>query len=117
MKRVAMMLLAGLLCAAPAAGSDLEWQKEVDHLLSYIEQSGCSFDRNGKVYDSAQAREHISKKYDYVKKRINSTEQFITYAATKSSITGKTYQVTCGDVTRPSSKWLEEALLNYRNAQ
>lgn len=116
-KRAVMVLVLAGICAAPAAGSDADWQAEVAYLLSYIEQSGCSFNRNGKVYDSVQAREHIGKKYDYVKKRINSTEQFITYAATKSSITGKSYQVTCDDATRPSSRWLEEVLLNYRNAQ
>jgi hypothetical protein len=116
-KRFVMALLLTGLCVFPAAASEPDWQNEVDYLLSYVEQSGCSFIRNDKVYDSVQAREHISKKYDYVKKRINTAEQFITYAASKSSITGKSYQVTCGDTTRPSSAWLEEALVNYRKAQ
>ena len=112
-----MALLLTGLSVAPAAASDPDWQNEVAYLLSYVEQSGCSFIRNDKVYDSVQAREHISKKYDYVKKRINSADQFITYAASKSSITGKSYQVTCGDTTRPSSDWLKEALVDYREAQ
>jgi len=116
-KRFVMALLLTGLCVVPAAASGPDWQNEVDYLLSYVEQSGCSFIRNDKVYDSVQAREHISKKYDYVKKRINTAEQFITYAASKSSITGKSYKVTCGDTTRPSGKWLEEALVNYRKAQ
>ena len=116
-RKVLMVLALAGICAVPAVGSDADWQKEVDYLLNYVEQSGCSFNRNGKVYDSVQAREHITKKYDYVKKRINSAEQFITYAATKSSITGKSYQVTCGDATRPSGTWLQEALRNYRNNQ
>lgn len=110
-------VLLASIGSTPAVGSDLDWQEEVDYLLIFIEQSDCSFTRNNKEYDSAQARDHIAKKYDYVKKRINSTEQFITYAASKSSITGRPYQVTCGTTTMPSSTWLEEALQSYRSAR
>ena len=111
----ATLLLSGLF-VLPAVGGDRDWQQEVAHLLTFIEDSNCSFIRNGKVYDAEQAREHISKKYEYVKKRISSTEQFITYAASKSSITGNVYQVTCGEMTVPSSEWLAEELLSYRSA-
>lgn len=117
MIRFFVVLLLSGLGVLPAMGSELDWREEVTHLLSFIEDSDCSFIRNGKEYDSVQAREHISKKYEYVKKRISSAEQFITYAASKSSITGTPYQVTCGDAKMPSSTWLEQALRNYRAAQ
>ena len=115
MRWVAVLLLSGL-GVQPALGEDRDWQEEVAHLLSFIEESDCSFIRNGKEYDSVEARAHISKKYEYVKKRISSAEQFITYAASKSSITGTPYQVSCGEATMPSSQWLEEALQHYRAA-
>ena len=116
MRRCVVVLLLSGLGTLPALGAARDWQTEITHLLDFIEESGCSFVRNGKEYDSVEARAHISKKYDYVKKRISSAEQFIAYAASKSSITGTPYQVTCGEATMPSSAWLEEALQRYRAA-
>ena len=111
------MLAAGFI-ALPAVGEEREeWQEEVAHLLDYIARAHCSFIRNDKVYDSDQARDHINKKYEYVKNRISSAEQFIAYAATKSSITGKKYQVTCGETTLLSSEWLAEELRTYRETR
>ena len=113
-----LVTLASGLLALPVLGADREdWQEEVAHLLDYIAQSNCSFIRNDKVYDSGQARDHINKKYEYVKNRISSAEQFITYAASKSSITGKKYQVTCGETTMLSSEWLAEELRTYRETR
>ena len=113
---IAVLLVAGLT-ALPAVGSDRDWQEEVTHLLDYIAHSSCTFIRNDKVYDGAQARDHINRKYEHVKNRISSAEQFITYAASKSSITGKLYRVTCGEATIPSSAWLEEELHSYRGSR
>ena len=101
----------------PAVGSDRDWQEEVIHLLDYIAQSSCTFIRNDKVYDGAQAHDHINRKYEHVKPRISSAEQFISYAASRSSMTGKSYQVTCGETTMPSSQWLDEELRNYRGSR
>ena len=112
----AAVLLSGLI-ALPALGSERDWQQEVSYLLDYIAQSGCTFMRNGKVYEAHQARDHINKKYEHIKKRISSTEQFITYAASKSSISGKPYEVNCGEGAMLSSTWLEEELRNVRNSR
>lgn len=113
---IPLLLVAGFF-ALPAVGAERGWQGEVAHLLDFIAQSNCSFIRNDKVYDADQARDHINKKYEYVKNRISSAEQFITYAASKSSITGKKYQVTCGETTMLSSVWLEEELRTYRETR
>ena len=111
-----MLLVAGLT-TLPAAGSGRDWQEEVSHLLDYIAQSSCTFIRNDKVYDGAQARDHINRKYKHVKNRISSAEQFISYAASRSSMTGKPYQVTCGETTMPSRVWLDEELRNHRGSR
>ncbi len=113
---IPVLLVAGI-SLLPANGAGSDWHKEVAHLLDYIAQSNCSFIRNDKVYDADQARDHINKKYEYVKNRISSAEQFIAYAATKSSMTGKKYQVTCGVTTMLSNEWLEEELRNYRGTR
>jgi hypothetical protein len=116
-KAIVAVLLAAGFRALPAVGSEGDWQEEVSHLLDYIVQSSCTFIRNDKVYDGAQAGDHINRKYEQVKNRISSTEQFISYAASRSSMTGKPYQVTCGETTMPSSVWLDEELRNYRGSR
>jgi len=96
--------------------SSIESEQEIDHLLQFIEHSGCTFIRNNDSYDGARARAHIQKKYTYIKKRKNqvSAEQFIKYAASKSSLSKKVYMVHCGTKTMTSESWLVEELEQYR---
>ncbi len=91
-------------------------EQEIAYLLGFIEQSGCAFDRNGTVHAPAEARSHIKMKYDYAKKWISTTEDFIEYTATKSSMSGKLYHVICNGQRIPSGEWLLEALADYRKA-
>ena len=105
---------AGLFCllmllpfhTSAAAGTT----EEIASLLLFIEQSKCTFIRNGKHYDSLEAHEHIEKKYAYYKERINTAEDFILYSATKSSITGEPYRVICKGVNMITSDWLKAEL-------
>ncbi|MGB6289294.1 MAG: DUF5329 domain-containing protein [Desulfobulbales bacterium] len=109
---------AGLLCLlmllsfyiSCAAGTS----ENITSLLLFIEQSECTFIRNGKHYDALKAREHIEKKYTYYKERITTAEDFILYSATKSSITGEPYRVICSGVNMVTSDWLKEELAELR---
>jgi hypothetical protein len=87
---------------------------EIQNLLRYIESSGCEFERNGTVYDSEQARSHIERKYDYIESRVDNAEDFIKYAATESSISGKKYHVVCNGERQTSAEWLQDELSRYR---
>lgn len=92
-------------------------QAEIHYLLDFVEISGCEFYRNGIWYDSVQAQEHLRKKYEYLsaRSRIHTTEDFIQLAASKSSMSGKPYEIRCGDSTpSAASNWLAEVLLRYR---
>lgn len=89
-------------------------QDEIQYLLQYVENSGCEFERNGTVYDSKEARSHIERKYNYVKSHVDESEDFIKYAATESSMSGKKYQVTCNGNKQASSAWLQDELSKYR---
>jgi hypothetical protein len=89
-------------------------QEEVDHLLQFIENSGCTFDRNGSLHTSDKAREHIENKYAYVKSRVDSAESFIKYTASASSISKKPYHVICDGQRIASKAWLEAELDSYR---
>lgn len=93
-----------------------DMQDEIQHLLRYIESSGCEFERNGTVYDSKEARSHIERKYDYIESRVGNTEDFIKYAATMSSMSGKKYQVTCNGKEQTSAEWLHDELSRYRTS-
>src|SRR5215468_10683174 len=97
MNRVSMFARwsAAVCCAlgvAAAAAADLSSaaQKEIAMLLERIETSNCSFGRNGSWYPAAEARKHLQMKVDYMVKRnmLGSTEEFISKAATASSVSG-----------------------------
>ena len=112
MTRPLFLLCLGLFLSNPAiAGVALE----IDHLLNFIEHSGCTFERNGNRYPASEARSHIQKKHDYTVRWIKTTEDFIKYTATQSSISGKPYHVTCQGERQSSASWLLTELEHFRN--
>jgi hypothetical protein len=100
--------------AVPSAGA----LQEIDYLLRFVEESGCAFNRNGTWHDAKAARAHIRMKYEYILAQdgINTAEDFIDKAATKSSMLfGQPYTVKCdGDQPLRSSTWLGAELARYR---
>lgn len=108
-----LLFLSALPFCTGLAFADM--QSEINHLLNYIEKSSCSFIRNGSAHSGPDARDHIVKKYNYFKDRINSTEQFIEYAATKSTMSGKRYKVLCDSKEYLTAQWLNDELQKYRN--
>jgi hypothetical protein len=114
-------------CCAWAALSSAAWagelsgtaQKEITQLLDRIEASNCSFERNGNWYPPAEARKHLQMKLDYMVKRnmLASTEEFISKAATSSSVSGKAYQIRCGaEAPIASATWLTAELKRIRTS-
>ena len=91
----------------------------IGQLLDRIESSNCSFGRNGSWHPPAEARKHLQMKIDYMVKRnmLGSTEEFISKAATASSISGQAYQIRCGGAEpMPSAVWLTAELKRIRAA-
>ncbi|MBC3882815.1 DUF5329 domain-containing protein [Undibacterium sp. LX40W] len=104
--------------SASAAEMSAASRVEVEVLLNHLSNSGCQFNRNGTWYSAQEAKAHLSKKLDYVveKKLATTAEQFIDAAASKSSMSGKAYQVKCGnDAAQESALWLQAALREIRN--
>jgi Family of unknown function (DUF5329) len=99
--------------AAPSANAEAE----INYLLQFVEESGCEFYRNGSWFDAARAQAHLREKYQLLAKgdRINTAEDFIEQAATKSSLSGQPYRVRCG-VGEPvtTNQWLHAALAALR---
>ena len=115
--------IALLLIAAPGTvnadqpGRDA--QREISHLLQYLEASKCAFYRNGTWHTSLEARTHLEEKYRILRgmSGAGSAEDFLARAATASSFSGKPYQVRCdGKEPVASAKWLETELRRYRAA-
>jgi hypothetical protein len=93
--------------------------EEVEHLLQYLRNSGCRFNRNGTWYSSEKAVDHLRRKYAYlVKKGIFTTaESFIDKGASASSMSGTPYQVQCDSLPPAlSGPWLTAELKRYRLA-
>ena len=103
-----------LMYGTTSVAADNGSESEIRHLLEYIDQSDCRFIRNGSEYNAQQARQHIEKKYDYIKSRLSSTDGFIRYAATESSFTGRPYEVICNGDRQTSASWLQAELERYR---
>ncbi len=108
---VALVMPAWLCPPLAQAEPATSVQVEISFLLGYIEGSGCEFYRNGTWSNSLTAQAHIRDKYKYLMARslIDSTEQFIERAASKSSLSGQAYQVRCsGRPTVTSEQWLRD---------
>lgn len=109
-------LISSDVSAAPAEVS-VQTKAEIDALLNRLGNSSCQFNRNGTWYSAAEAKAHLTKKFDYVleKKMATTTEQLIDAAAAKSSVSGQAYQVRCPNtVAQDSAVWLNAALKEIR---
>lgn len=87
---------------------------EIEHLIDYIENSKCTFIRNGKEYNAEEALAHIQNKYEFAKSLIKSAEDFIKYTVTKSSMSGQPYTVWCNGQKILSAEWLTAELRRFR---
>jgi hypothetical protein len=92
-----------------------EQKSEVEHLLEFVRQSDCVMVRNGSEHEGEKAASHIQKKYGHFEDDITTTESFIKYSATKSTMSGKYYTVKCPDGKEVRSQdWLLEELAVFR---
>lgn len=89
---------------------------EVDHLLDFVRGSNCTLIRNRRTHTSKEAHTHILRKYEHFREKIQNTEDFIDLAASKSTLSGRPYHVTC-DGGQPISTrdWLLRELDRYRS--
>ena len=111
----ALCLLLALPFVAQAAPSE-KAKAEIAGLMDNLARSGCQFQRNGDWHDAADARAHLQRKYDYLLKKslVDTSEQFIQRAASKSSVSGKPYRVKCGALELDSAVWFDMQLQRLR---
>jgi hypothetical protein len=93
-------------------------QSEIIYLLNFVVSTDCQYERNGNFYNGKEAFEHINKKYKYYSDDIQSTEDFIKYAASKSKMSGKYYKIHCHNKSSIKSQdWLLTELMVYRKSK
>lgn len=123
-RRAVLFLIPTFLLALAfpviAAPPPTETQTEVMHLLKFVQESDCQFNRNNTWHVGKDARLHLEMKYEYLAKRgaVEKAEDFIEKGASESSLSGKPYQIRCVDgKTLPSAQWLSEELRRYRTGK
>jgi hypothetical protein len=109
---IAFLLIAATVLVHMESQADTD--TEIKHIIEYIENSNCTFIRNGKEYNTKEALVHIQNKYKYTKRWIKSAEDFIKYTVTKSSMSGRPYKVRCDGLKILSAEWLSEELKRFR---
>ena len=107
-----LTLLAGSIATARAA---TDAGTEIQALIQAVAESDCEFDRNGSMHSSAAAAEHLELKYSRGKRYANSAEAFIERLASKSSWSGKPYQMICDGEAQPAGDWLTARLKTLRS--
>jgi hypothetical protein len=114
----ATLLMAAWLCATSVqAAPSAVVQVEVAFLLGYVEGSACEFYRNGSWNTARKAQAHLRDKYKYLLARdqIETAEQFIERAASRSSLSGQDYMVRCGGGSAVTTqRWLSDELARLR---
>ncbi|WP_448228225.1 DUF5329 domain-containing protein [Pseudoxanthomonas mexicana] len=117
-RRLVVLLVVLFPVAAHAAPSAVA-KREIQGLMDALSSSSCEFQRNGTWHGRDEARKHLQRKYDYLLKRdlVDTAEQFIERAATKSSMSGRAYQVRCpGQPAQPAAAWFKARLAALRGS-
>ena len=88
---------------------------EVGYLIDSVSVSGCKFVRNGKEHSAGEAADHLRMKARRGKRYYDTTEKFIDRIASKSSWSGKAYEIQCADKSaETAASWFARALAEYR---
>ncbi|MDQ6962646.1 MAG: DUF5329 family protein [Mariprofundaceae bacterium] len=116
MTKISFMLFMTYCLYAPLAYADTK--QEIDHLLDFVANTTCLYERNGTQHTGTEAKKHIMKKYNYYQDDIKTAEDFIAYSATKSMLSGKKYKIHCANKAEETSHaWLMQELHHFRQAK
>lgn len=89
---------------AAAAPSPVEARK-IEHLIAAVEQLGdAKFIRNGAAYDAKKAADHLRLKLREAHDRVATAEDFIRLCGSRSSVSGKPYEIVFDDGKRITSE-------------
>lgn len=119
MRAITAGLLIVLSASTAHATPSAQAKREIQGLMDALSASSCEFQRNGTWHGRDEARKHLQRKYDYLLKKnlVDTAEQFIERAASKSSLSGRAYQVRCpGQPAQPAAAWFTARLETLRGS-
>jgi hypothetical protein len=110
-----ILLLSLSHAQAQSTPTAQELEQTIHYLIDRVATSGCLFFRNEKQYGAREAAEHLKAKAKYFKKEIQTPEDFIRLAGTKSIVSGDDYFVrTKEGKEMRCADWLTKMLEDYR---
>ncbi len=109
---IVLLLLSSAATAEPSTAAT-----EIEHLITAVGESDCTFERNGKSHDAEAAESHLRMKYRRGRRHAATAEKFIERLASKSSMSRKPYLMKCpNEAAVPSGEWLQARLTELREA-
>jgi hypothetical protein len=112
-----IVILAWTLLGSVSIAGSATIDAELEFLLDAVEQSDCTFTRNGSEHPAAAAAAHLRMKYQRAGAWVKGADQFIERLASRSSMSGKPYTLQCGEaLPMPTQQWLQDKLAGYRAA-
>ena len=92
-------------------------QTRIEKLIQYIEnQKGMKFIRNGSEYNCEEAGRFLRGKLDSMGDKVTTAREFIEHIGSRSSMSGKAYQVRFADGRIvPSAQFLHEELMRIEH--
>jgi hypothetical protein len=110
MRRTLLLLAFAVLDVVNAAPPAIDAQ-HIESLIRAVEAlPNAQFVRNGSAYDPRKAAEHLRLKLRESRGRCGTAEEFIRSCASRSSVSGKPYEIRFADGTVQTS----EAFLRAR---
>jgi hypothetical protein len=83
-----------------AAAQETQESVKIQYLISSIaELKSAKFIRNGTEYDAREAADHLRLKLRAAGKHVKTADEFIRLCGSKSSVSGKPYQIRFADGT------------------
>ena len=114
MTKTLCVLFALALWSVPAFADKKD--DEINYLINSVGRSGCAFIRNGERFSGKEARQHLRSKRRLNAHLIGSTEEFIEKIASRSSLSGEPYMISCkGKEQQSAQQWFKMLLELYRS--
>ena len=118
-KTFLVIVLSALFLSSSGLAADNHTvaRQEIQQLIQAVEQSGCTFHRNGKAHDAQDGADHLRLKLKRGAKYADTAEHFIERLASKSSWTNKPYMIELPNGKQQTMQtWLEAELVKIRAA-
>ena len=112
LRRRFVLSLGSLFALGAMAAASPHEQSRIDRLIRFVEtQKDMKFVRNGTEYSCADAAKFLRGKLDSMGRDVSTAREFIERIGTKSSMTGRPYQVKFADGRMmPAAQFLSDEL-------